>query len=404
MGSGEQFDEGVTALIDEPDRGLTATEAEVRLRRDGPNTLPVQRPPPAWRLFVRQFVHFFALMLWAASILAYIGNLPELSLAIVVVIVVNGIFAFVQEYRAERAASRLLELLPQQVTVRRDGKVNEIDASQLVVDDVVIFNSGDRISADLRVIQSESMMTDTSTFTGESMPRSTEAGEKVFAGTFVVEGEGVGVVEATGSDTRLAEITRLVQAGQRPESPLTREVNHLVRVVAIIAVSVGAVFFLVSVLIGTDPLIGILFAIGVTVALVPEGLLPSVTMSLAVGAKRLADQQALVRRLESVETLGSTTYICTDKTGTLTQNRMAVVEAWTPSGRAHIKGVGYEPHGTIEAEQSVIAELQDVGTIVARCASGDAVLRDEEWVPRGDPMEVALTVFGRRLGIDIQFT
>jgi len=157
----------------------------------------------------------------------------------------------------------------------------------------------------------------------------------------------------------------------------------------------------VSVALGTDPGVGILFAIGVTVALVPEGLLPSVTMSLAIGAKHLATENALVRQLESVETLGSTTFICTDKTGTLTQNRMAVVEAWTPTD-ARIKGDGYEPTGLVEADDDTQSVLREMGTVVARCSTGDIERRDGTWVAHGEPMEAALVAFARRLDVDIR--
>ncbi|WP_306060901.1 cation-translocating P-type ATPase [Natronococcus wangiae] len=382
--------------------GLTSPEADKRLRRDGPNVLPTQRPPPAWRVFAEQFVHFFAIMLWVASGLAVLAGMSELGVAIALVVVINGIFAFVQEYRAERAAERLRDLLPKRVTVRRDGATREIDATELVVDDVVLLGPGDRVSADLEIVNSHGLRLDISLLTGESAPESVEAGETAYAGTFVLEGEATGVVRTTGSETRLGEIAALTRARERPETPLHHEIDRLVRIIATIAVVVGGVFFAVSVALGSDPGVGILFAIGVTVALVPEGLLPSVTMSLAVGAKRLAAENALVRRLESVETLGSTTFICTDKTGTLTQNRMAVVEAWTPTGRARIEGDGYEPTGSVEADDGTQSPLREMGTIVARCSTGDIERQNGEWVAHGDPMEAALVTFARRLNVDVQ--
>ncbi|WP_254525960.1 cation-translocating P-type ATPase [Natrinema caseinilyticum] len=383
-------------------RGLSHSEAAKRLRRDGPNVLPTQQPPPAWRLLAEQFVHFFAIMLWVASGLAVVAGMMELGIAIVLVVVINGLFAFAQEYRAERAAERLRDLLPKRATVRRDGTIREIDATELVVDDVVLLGPGDRVSADLEIVDSHSLQLDVSLLTGESDPEPVEEGETAYAGTFVVEGEATGVVRATGSETRLGEIAALTRARERPETPLHREIDRLVRIIAAVAVAVGGVFFAVSVALGTDPSVGILFAIGVTVALVPEGLLPSVTMSLAVGAKRLAADNALVRRLESVETLGSTTFICTDKTGTLTQNRMAVVEAWTPAGTAHIEGDGYDPTGTVEVGDETKPLLRELGTVVARCSTGDIERRDGEWVAHGDPMEAALVTFARRLDVDIQ--
>jgi P-type E1-E2 ATPase len=195
---------------------------------------------------------------------------------------------------------------------------------------------------------------DTSTLTGESVPVTVEAGEEAFAGTFVVEGEGLAVVTTTGSATRLASIAQLTRAGPRPSTPLAQELDRVVRTIAVIAVGVGSVFFIVSLLVGTPASNGFLFAVGVTVALVPEGLLPTVTLSLAMGAQRMAARHALVRRLDSVETLGSTTFICTDKTGTLTRNEMSVVEAWTPGGRARISGTGYEPTGRVEVGEEAL--------------------------------------------------
>jgi magnesium-transporting ATPase (P-type) len=340
--------------------GLSTTEAAARLERDGPNALPVTPPPPAWRLLAGQMVHFFALLLWGAGILAFAARMPELGVAIFAVVVINGLFAFAQEYRAERAAERLRDLLPRRATVMRDGKSVEIDASELVVGDVVLLSSGDRISADLRVVEAHTLSIDTSTLTGESVPVTVEAGEEAFAGTFVVEGEGLAVVTTTGSATRLARIAQLTRAGPRPSTPLAQELDRVVRTIAVIAVGVGSVFFIVSLLVGTPASNVFLFAIGVTVALVPEGLLPTVTLSLAMGAQRMAARHALVRQLDSVETLGSTTFICTDKTGTLTRNEMSVVEAWTPAGRARISGTGYEPTGSVEAGEESLTLLRSL--------------------------------------------
>lgn len=284
----------------------------------------------------------------------------------------------------------------------RDGKSVEIDASELVVGDVVLLSSGDRISADLRVVEAHTLSIDTSTLTGESVPVTVEAGEEAFAGTFVVEGEGLAVVTTTGSATRLASIAQLTRAGPRPSTPLAQELDRVVRTIAVIAVGVGSVFFIVSLLVGTPASNGFLFAIGVTVALVPEGLLPTVTLPLAMGAQRMAARHALVRRLDSVETLGSTTFICTDKTGTLTRNEMSVVEAWTPAGRARISGTGYEPTGSVEAGEEAIPLLRSMAHAAVRCSTGRVAQKEGRWIARGDPMEAALDVFARRLGIDVE--
>jgi magnesium-transporting ATPase (P-type) len=382
--------------------GLSSAEAAARLEAAGPNRLPVPAGVPAWRRLAAQMVHFFALMLWVAGALAFVAGLPQLGVAIFVVVVVNGAFAFAQEFRAERAAERLRDLLPRRTTVVRDGKPVDIDAEELVVDDLVLLEAGDRISADMRVIEAHSLSVDTSTLTGESVPSSIDVSGSVFAGTFLVEGEGRAVVRTTGTGTRLAEIAKLTRAGKRPRTPLATELHRVVRTVATIAVGVGAGFFLLALLIGTPAQDGFLFAIGVTVALVPEGLLPTVTLSLAIGAQRMAGRDALVRRLESVETLGSTTFICTDKTGTLTRNEMTVVAVWTPAGTATVKGDGYDPSGSVDAEPGATDAVRELARAAIRCSSGRVVRDDERWAARGDPMEAALDAFARRAGIDAE--
>ncbi len=363
--------------------------------------MPSPRPPAAWRQLAAQMGHFFALMLWVAGVLAFVADLPQLGVAIFVVVVVNGVFAFVQESRAEHAAERLRDLLPRRAMVLRDGAPLEIDAAELVVDDLVLLTAGDRVSADMRVIEAHALVMDTSLLTGESVSVPTSEEDELFAGTFVVEGEGRAVVEATGATTRLAAIAQLTRVSRRPRSPLANELDRVVRTVAFIAVGVGAAFFGVALAVGSPASDGFLFAIGVTVALVPEGLLPTVTLSLAMGAQRMAGRHALVRRLESVETLGSTTFICTDKTGTLTRNEMAVVEVWTPAGTAQITGTGYDPTTLLVADDAVAPSLRLLARTAVRCSTGRAVQRKGRWVAQGDPMEAAIDTFARRLGVDV---
>jgi magnesium-transporting ATPase (P-type) len=375
--------------------GLTTIEARRRLEQAGRNVLPAAESVPTWKRLVEQFVGFFAVMLWVAGGLAFVGGLPQLGIAIVVVIVLNGLFAFAQEYRAEQAAERLRDLLPRNAMVIRERRRIVIDAAELVPDDLVVLAEGDRVSADLTCLESHALALDTSTMTGESVPERVDVGETMHAGTFVVEGAGLATVTATGSRTELARIAVLTQGTERPDTPLTRELHRLVRTIATVAVAIGAAFFLLTLVMDTPASDGFVFAIGITVALVPEGLLPTVTLSLAIGAQRMAEQNALVRRLESVETLGSTTVICTDKTGTLTQNRMRVVEVWTPMGSARMHGNGYEPVGTIDADPAVEARLPDVALAARACSEGRAVETDGRWVAQGDPMEAAIDVLAR---------
>jgi calcium-translocating P-type ATPase len=263
--------------------------------------------------------------------------------------------------------------------------------------DVVCLEGGDRVSADLSLAEAHSLSLDESMLTGESVPVRPEAGGAAWAGTFVVEGEAVALVRETGPRTRLAAITELTHRARPPRSPLAVELHRVVRAVALLAMGAGVVFFGLAVLLGTSPGDGFLFAVGVTVALVPEGLLPTVTLSLARASQRMATGHALVRRLESVETLGSTTYICTDKTGTITRNQMAVVEVWTPAGTATVSGTGYQPEGEVSGAIDAVRALAETAVL---CSAGRARRRNGSWVPIGDPMEVALHVLATRAGVD----
>lgn len=380
-------------------QGLTGAEASARLRLYGRNVLRPKRRRPIWLQCAAQMVHFFALMLWVAGGLAILAGMPQLGFAIFVVIVVNGIFAFVQEYRAERAGEKLRDLLPRRASVLREGSPIEIDASEVVVDDIVLLQAGDRISADLRLFESFALLIDTSTLTGESLPVAAGDGDDVMAGSFVVGGQGRGTVIAIGTATRLAGLAQLTQAVHRPRTPLAEELNRVVRIISLAALCTGAVFLIIAALVGIRLTDAFLFALGVVVAVVPEGLLPTVTLSLAWGAQRMAGHNALVRRLEAVETLGSTTFICTDKTGTLTLNEMSVVEVWTHLGSSRIEGMGYNPKEAICAEPERITALRDLALSASCCSTARAVWRQDRWVAQGDPLEAALEVFARRLGM-----
>jgi len=326
-----------------PAIGLSVADAEQRRRDDGPNRLPEPKRQSGARRFLGELVHFFALMLWVAGALALVAGMPALGFAIFAVIVVNAVFSFVQEHRADVATQRLRQLLPTMVTVRRGGRPVIVDAEEVVVGDVLLVEAGDRVPADAVVLSAACFLVDTSLLTGESVPSPGAVNDPLFAGTFVVEGSAAAVVTATGGATRLATIAALATVTAKPVTPLTVGLHQVVRTIAGVAVGVGAFFFGIALLLGNDPSDGFVFAIGVTVALVPEALLPTVTLSLAWGAERMAERQVLVRNLEAVETLGSTTFICTDKTGTLTMNQMTVRSAWTPNGTATVTALGYGP-------------------------------------------------------------
>ncbi|WP_327103014.1 cation-translocating P-type ATPase [Nonomuraea glycinis] len=366
-----------------PRAGLSSAEAARRLAMDGPNRLPSRDRSPVPLLLLREMVHFFALLLWGAAGLALLAGMPQLAVAIVVVVLLNGAFAFVQEYRADQAGKRLRELIPADVTVRRDSRRTVVDATELVAGDVVLLEAGDRISADLELVEVHALAVNESTLTGESTPARPRETDTAFAGTFVIEGQAEAVVTATGARTRLAAIATLTQAATRPPSPLARRLGRVIKVIAGIALGVGTVFFVLTLLLGMAPADGFLLALGVTVALVPEGLLPTVTLSLARAARSMAGRQALVRHLEAVETLGSATFICTDKTGTLTRNEMTVVQIWTPAGPLDL------------AEPSSAAEIMRTAVL---CSTGRLVRTDGGYKGVGDPMEVALHALALHAG------
>jgi len=393
--------ESVQSAIDRTELGLSSSEAAARLARDGANVLPEPRRRSLLRRFLGELFHFFALMLWVAGGLAMLGRLPQLGVAIFAVILINALFSLAQEARADRAASRLRSMLPTRVTVRRDGRRQIIEASEVVVGDVLLLESGDRVPADAELVAGNRLLMDTSMLTGESVATPVADGGLLHAGTFLVEGEARAIVVATGDDTRLASIARLTTATPKPVTPLGRGLRQIVRVIAAVAIGVGVLFLAISLVIGRPLQDGFVFAIGVTVALVPEALLPTVTLSLAWGAEQMAKHQVLVRNLEAVETLGSTTFICTDKTGTLTRNEMAVTDAWTPTGELTVHGIGYDPEASLGPHSAELIEsCRSLAVAAMRCSTGYAVQREGAWRAHGDPTEVALDVLARRLGVD----
>ncbi|TCC24817.1 cation-translocating P-type ATPase [Kribbella speibonae] len=380
-------------------RGLSSAEAARRLAHDGPNELPTARPVPAWKLLLAQLTHLFAVMLWIAAALAVLAGMTPLAVAIVVIVLLNGAFAFAQEYRADRAAERLRDLLPTSVQVIRDGELKSVDAPDLVVGDRVLLAAGDKVSADLQLATVHALAVDESTLTGESVPVRPASDDHVYAGTYVVQGEAEAIVTAVAGATRLAGIQTLTESADRPDSPLTVELHRLIRIIAFIAAAVGISLSAVSLILGLNFTDAFLFGVGVMVALVPEGLLPTVTLALARGAQRMAHGNALVRRLDAVETLGATTYICTDKTGTLTLNQMEVQEVWTPRGIVTMSGAGYDPAGTAHGDPRAIEAAAQAAAAAIACIRGHAVRKQDKWVAEGDPMEVALDVLARRLGV-----
>jgi magnesium-transporting ATPase (P-type) len=324
--------------------GLGAREADRRLSQYGPNEIRRLERPSRVRELARELVDPLALLLWLAVGFSLLQGAESIALTIVAVILLNAGFSFAQEQRAERATEALRAFLPPRVRVRRDGALAELDATQLVPGDIVLISEGDRLSADARLVDG-SVELDMSPLTGESQPvtRSSErtrpaptileADDLVFAGTLCTGGEAAGVVYATGMNTQLGRIAALSQTVKTELSPLQVQVNKAAKLIAAIGLATGVGFFAIGTLVAGLPLGDALnFAIGLLVANVPEGLLPTITLALAVGARRMARRRALIKRLASVETLGSTDVICTDKTGTLTEGRMSARRWWTEAG------------------------------------------------------------------------
>jgi magnesium-transporting ATPase (P-type) len=379
--------------------GLSSGDAARLLREVGPNVIAEARPPSHVRRFLAQLVHLFALLLWVGALLAWLAGVPALTAAIVAVVVINAVFAFIQEYRAERATEALTQLLPQIARVRRDGDVVEVEASALVPGDLLLLRAGDRISADADIVERTELRVDNSILTGES--RTVEPEQRVYAGSYVAAGVGEAIVVATGMSTELGRIAGLTQRIERERTPLERELDHVSRFVAVLVGVIGTAFFFVAGALGMGFEERFVFAIGVMVANVPEGLLPTVTLSLAMATQRMARRNALVRRLSSVETLGETTVICTDKTGTLTENEMTVLLVWTPEGSFDIEGVGYEPHGRFRRD-GVVADPQRLAVLLRAgllCNDSRLVPSPEGWSIVGDPTEGALVVLAEKGGL-----
>ncbi|WP_084578814.1 cation-transporting P-type ATPase [Kutzneria sp. 744] len=370
----------MTVTVSSTPAGLSTREAQRRLQQYGPNALPQRSTRRWWRELVKQFTHPLALLLWMAAALSAVSGSTELAIAILVVIVLNALLAFVQEQQAEHAVEALGRYLPQHAWVLRDGHRQQVLAVDLVPDDVLLIEEGDRVSADAQLVEGV-VEVDNSALTGESAPVVRDASleddtehpldspVRVFSGTVCTEGSAKAVAVGTGAHTEIGRIAALSQSVRVDQSPLERQVRRVAWLIAIVAVGVGVAFLPLGLAAGLSLAAALLFAIGLLVANVPEGLLPTITLALAVGVRSMARRGAVVKRLSAVETLGSTTVICTDKTGTLTANSMHVVEA-RPASPA-------------------LAEA------LLRCSTADDTT--------GDPTEVALVRYAREAGVTTGF-
>jgi len=412
----------VHSLATDASRGLSSTEASRRLERDGSNRLPSIPPVPAWRRFLGQFKDVLTALLLAATAVSSVTwwierdlPVPYEALAILAIVILNGVLGFVQESRAERAVAALRAMTAPTARVLRDAERQLIAATALVPGDLIVLEEGDTIPADARVIQSIGLRVAEAPLTGESTPVSKDAdplsGESgigdqsnmVFSGTAIAAGRGRAIVVATGPATEIGKIAGAMQATESVKTPLQRELDWLGRLL-------GVVVLAISLAVGTTILLGqqvralsdlvevLLFTVSLAVAAVPEGLAAITTVVLSVGTRRMAERNVIVRKLAAVETLGSTTVICSDKTGTLTRNEMTVRTVVTASGSVELTGTGYDPSGAVRqggvpvSDPSLREEVER--TLAAGALASNAVLvrRDGRWGVHGDPTEGALVV------------
>ncbi len=385
--------------------GLSSAEAKERRLRYGPNTLEIRGRIPLPIKFARHLVNFFAILLWLGAILSFISERISpgqgslyIGIALACVVVLNAVFTFIQEYHSEKIIESFRRMMPETIDILRDGFRQKLPAREVVPGDIICLSEGDKIPADGRLIEENSLKVDHSSLTGESEPQLRklacthdnilESRNMVFSGTSVQSGNGSALIYGIGMDTKIGRIARMTKQTQNIVSPLRRELNHFIRIISAIAIILGIAFFAVSVLIGDPFTASMIFAIGIIVANVPEGLLPTVTLSLSMASKKMAGRMALIKRLESVETLGSTTVICTDKTGTITENRISVntLLLSMEERNVHERGIGKLPG--IDALIRISALCNNAG-------------QDIHGAFRGDPTEIALLQYAAVLG-DIQ--
>ncbi|KAB7744285.1 HAD-IC family P-type ATPase [Nostocoides sp. F2B08] len=410
--------ETMLTLLDVERVGLSGHEAERRLAEHGPNRLPEpERDHPVVR-FARHFHDALIYVLLAAAVVTtLLGEWIDTGV-ILAVVILNALIGFIQEGQAEHALQSLRSMLSTRAHVRRDGDWRQLPADDLVPGDIVRLAAGDRVPADVRLLDATNLAIEEAALTGESepsrkSPAAVDAGRELgdrssmaYSGTLVTAGTGVGVVTATGPSTEIGRISTMIADVQRIATPLTRQMNRFGSLLSSGIVAAAAVLFLVGWLVRDFSLGDItLAAIGFAVAAIPEGLPAILTITLARGVQLMARRNAITRRLDAVETLGSVTVICSDKTGTLTQNEMTVQHVLTSSGAYRVEGVGYSPTGRVvpldgAPEPDASPDLLALATVAGRC--NDARLRStgDRWQLVGEPTEGGLLAFARKAGYD----
>ncbi|MEO6122419.1 MAG: cation-translocating P-type ATPase [Ilumatobacteraceae bacterium] len=402
--------------------GLSSAEAAERLGRDGPNRLDAAEPVPGWRKMLGQFADPLIYLLLAAVVVSFIAwllegreGVPFEVIVIVVIVVLNAVLGFWQQARAEQAVAALQRMVGAAAGVLRDGSETRVPAAEVVRGDVLILAEGDAISADARLVEAASLMIAEASLTGESevalkdvatIVGPTDLGDRVnmaFGGTSVSRGRGRAVVIATGMDTEMGQVARLLGDTREQDTPLQLEIDRIGRmlgiaVIVIAIVVVGAIVLTTDIRNATDLIDVLLVGVSLAVAAVPEGLPAVLSVVLALGVQRMARRHALVKKLSSVETLGSASVVCSDKTGTLTRSEMTIVKVVTPSGEVDVTGSGYDPAGDLRVDGRPLVDvelLEEVRFVIAGGSlANDASLHeiDGAWTIQGDPTEAAFLV------------
>lgn len=412
-------DELSSRLKTDPIKGLSDAEAKLRLERDGPNQLSPPKVTPWWVKLARQFLNFFAVLLQIASVLCFIGYgldseaVDNLYLGIVlyVVVIITAVFSFFQEFKSEKTMEKFKNFLPPKSFVRRGGMVLEVDAITLVVGDLIEVKLGDKLPADIRLVSNQKLKVDNSPLTGESEPigrtvdktddNPLETKNLAFFGTLAVDGTCTGIVVNTGDSTVFGRIAGLAAGSTSQVTTLKKDIHHFVLIISSVAIFLGLLFFFFGLAKGTKFITNVVFCIGIIVANVPEGLLATVTVSLTLSAKRMARKQVLVKKLEAVETLGSTTCICSDKTGTLTQNRMTIVHVAYDKSLHTTRTAATE--ATFDVEDKCFQELFFVGSVCGKAVFDAKGLIDnpdmsiDERKVIGDASEAGILKFSEKI-------
>jgi Ca2+-transporting ATPase len=415
-----------------PDTGLTASESRRRLELFGPNELPAAPPVPEWRKFLEQFLNPLTVLLLVATVISFLAwiiegaeTVPFETITILAIVILNAVLGYLQEHRAEQAVAALQAMSAPSARVLRDAESHMIPASEVVPGDILLIEEGDTLPADGRVLQSVSLRVSESSLTGESTPVSKdpyvipqEAGigdqeNMVFASTAVTAGRGRAVVTASGAATEIGKIADTLQQTEEDPTPLQRELDSVGRLLGRIVVVIAVGMSLVLLAVNREQrsvaqLVEILLlAVSLAVAAVPEGLAAITTIVLSLGMQRMAVRNVIVRKLNAVETLGSTTVVCTDKTGTLTKNEMTVRSVLVAEGRVELTGVGYEPEGEVlsggePASAYLVSQVQRTLRAASLANNARLLQHDGKWSIQGDPTEGALLVAARKAGVTDQ--